>query len=411
MPYRRAKRPTWFFQARTRTGWKQLSTRTPDKRLAEKIEAMWEELANEHRAWDLLEPVMGGTVKIGTLFDMWVESGRKVVELRRRMSDVDLEPLIADFLEVHEKKVRPDTLKHIEVHVRTLIPTEQAFPRSSATPELLTKKLYAYKGKPGTVRKVHSDWSGFFDYCVRVRKLFDRNPMEQVDRPPPTKPPIRFYELDVVERIVNWQPTPERRALMALLYGTGIEISVALRLTRADVYEKRKEVRGAGTKTHTRDRMARVADWSWSTFWAHVKTLTPGARLFPESWTRSGAYFWHERTVGWDEKRQEGLKLTERLPLKNARHHWAVRQLRAGAPIKLVQEQLGHASPKLTLDTYGQFRPSGQDRDRWERAATEYEDARRQGLDPASTGAPEGISAADSATAKPSSLTNSRGGT
>jgi integrase len=40
-------------------------------------------------------------------------------------------------------------------------------------------------------------------------------------------------------------------------------------------------------------------------------------------------------------------------PLKNARHHWAVRMLRNGAPIHVVQAQLGHSSAKLTLDTHG----------------------------------------------------------
>jgi site-specific recombinase XerD len=53
---------------------------------------------------------------------------------------------------------------------------------------------------------------------------------------------------------------PARRALFALLHGTGAEVSVALRLTRADVDPAVKEIRAAGTKTHTRDRMARVAD-------------------------------------------------------------------------------------------------------------------------------------------------------
>jgi hypothetical protein len=56
------------------------------------------------------------------------------------------------------------------------------------------------------------------------------NPMLAVERPKPRKPPIMFYELDAVKRIVDVQSDPARRALLALLYGTGTE--VALRLTR-----------------------------------------------------------------------------------------------------------------------------------------------------------------------------------
>lgn len=384
MPYRRAGRPTWSFQARTRAGWRQLSTRTPDRKLAEKIEAAWEALAQDHRAWDCLEPVLQGQMTVGALYDLWRDAGRNVEALRRLLNDVDLEPLVAAFLAIHQAKVRPDSLRHIEVHVRTLIPEGVVFPRSAATVDALTTKLYAYgatkddptPAAPGTIRKVHSDWSVFFAYCTDVRNLFERNPMEKVERPPARKPLVRFYELDVVERIVAWQPTAERRALFAMMYGTGIEISVALTLTRADVIEGRKEVRGAGTKTHTRDRMARVADWAWPTLWAYAKDLLPAARLFPGVPSRYTASDWHVLTTG-----PKGLALAVIYPMYNARHHWAVRQLRAGAPIKLVQEQLGHSSPTLTLTTYGQFRPSGHDRDRWEQAATDYEAARLSAAD------------------------------
>lgn len=49
-------------------------------------------------------------------------------------------------------------------------------------------------------------------------------------------------------------------------------------------------------------------------------------------------------------------------PLKNARHHWAVRMLRGGAPVRVVQAQLGHSTATLTLDTYGRWMPASDDR-------------------------------------------------
>lgn len=393
MTYTREGRPTHYFEARTRSGWVSLSTRTPDKRLAQKIEAMWEELANEHRAWDVLEPVLLRQMKIGALYDLWQASGKKVVELRRQLNDVDLEPLIAPFLAVHAKKVKPDSLRHIEVHLRHLMPADKPFLRSLATTDYLTAALYGYPGKPGTTRKVHSDWSVFFAYCTKVKKFFDRNPMDDVDRPAAAKPLVRFYELKTVERIVGWQPTAERRALFALLYGTGIEITVALALTRADIVARRKEVRAAGTKTHTRDRAARVSDWAWPTLWEYAEPMLPAAKLFPNVPSRYTASDWHAATL-------KALELSERHPMYNARHHWAVRQLRAGAPIKLVQEQLGHASPNLTLSTYGNFRPSASDRDHWEQVATDYDKAK-----------PGSDTAAHTANGVTTMLSNSRGGT
>jgi site-specific recombinase XerD len=76
----------------------------------------------------------------------------------------------------------------------------------------------------------------------------------------------------------------ERRALFAVLYGTGIEVGTALRLTRADVWDASREIRAAGTKTHTRDRVAVVADWAWPIIADYVRRILPTAPLFPAKW-------------------------------------------------------------------------------------------------------------------------------
>lgn len=398
MAYRRPGRPTFYAQLRVRKGWRQICLRTPDGQLAKKIEAMWHTLVEDHLAWDVLDHVILGSLPITTLFDHWREAGRNVGALRRLLDDVDLEPLVSDFLAVHKAKVTADTVAHITTHLRELLPAGTPFPRSKATPEILTAALYAPRKdgksrKPGTRRKVHSDWSVFFAYCTDVRSLFERNPMEKVSRPPTTKPPIRFYELDVVERVVEWQPTDQRKAVFALLYGAGIEVSVVLRLHRSDFNPATKEVRAAGTKAHSRDRVSRIADWAWPIVWSYVKTMTPQTALF-DGITRSGVGFWHRQSIslgiskpvgrkdgtrgGSAELVKEALKLDLVCTVHNARDHWAVRSLRSGAPVALVQHQLGHASPTLTLNKYGRFMPSASDRNAWERKATLYETKRRE---------------------------------
>jgi integrase len=82
--------------------------------------------------------------------------------------------------------------------------------------------------------------------------------------------------------------------------------------------------------------------------------------------------------VGQGEETGTGLNLPKRHPLHCARDHWAVRAARAGTPIAVIQTQLGHGSPVLTLTKYGRFLPSAADRQKWEEAATRYEMARRQ---------------------------------
>jgi integrase len=386
MPYKRDGRPSFYFDGLLRSGGRrQFCTRTPDRRLAQKMEAMWDDLAKRHRAWDILDSVVAGRLTVGQLFDAWSETRQDVDAIRRRLADVDIEPLVNEWYAVHEGQVKVDSARHALAHVRFLLPESETRLASTVSSGWLSQRLASYPGSRNTRRKVHSSWSVFFDHLTRVRPVFSENPMARVDRPRQEVTPIRFYDQDTAERIVEWQPTEERRALFALLYGTGIEISVALGLTRGQIDFVTKEVRAPGTKTHTRDRLARVAEWAWPIVEAYARTFTPNAPLFPGVPDRYTASDWHRQTIGVGVKdthgnvASPGLNLRDRYPMSNARHHWAVRRLRSGSSIYDVQRQLGHSSPTLTLRTYGQFIPTGIDRDEAERAATEYE-LRRKAL-------------------------------
>ena len=222
MAYRRGRRKTWSFQARTARGWKQLSTGVTDRVLATRMERMWERLAGEFRAWDLLDPVLEGLQEIGTLFDLWERTDHAPHDVRRLLEDRDLEPLVADWHAVYCRK-HPDTDSpaHALVHVRALLPAGQVRNVSAVTTAWLTERLYAYPAAAATLKKVHASWSVFFDYCTRVRGLFTVNPMAAVEKPDVRRGPIQFYDLETVKRIVEAQPDPARRALVALLYGTG----------------------------------------------------------------------------------------------------------------------------------------------------------------------------------------------
>jgi integrase len=93
--------------------------------------------------------------------------------------------------------------------------------------------------------------------------------------------PVEFYDLATVRRIIDAQPSAERRALLSLLYGTGIEVGTALRLTRADCWTETQEINAAGTKTHTRHRVAVVSEWAWPAVRDYVRPFldTYGAFL------------------------------------------------------------------------------------------------------------------------------------
>ena len=364
MVFRRKKRPTLYFQAKRRFGFTQLSTHTTDKLTAQRIEHMWAALAGK-RAWDLLEPVLAAPETIGALYDLWEATKHNTDEMRRRREDVDLEPLVADWHAVYTTHVAKDSADHALVHVRFFFPAGTPRLRSTVTDAWLTELLATYPGRRNTLRKVHSSLSSFLgEYCTGVKKLFPVNPMDSVKRPKLQQALPDLYDADAVARIVEWQPTPARRAFMALVYGTGADVSAALTVERSDVSPERHEVRIKGTKTAFRDRIVRVSDALWPVFWRHAKTVLTG-RIWPATWNRWTVSDWHRDATG-------ALELAKRLPLRKARHHFAVRLLQAGAPVRVVSEQLG-SDERTVLRHYGPWITSPDDRARAETLAVQHE--------------------------------------
>lgn len=377
MVYRRRPRPSFYFEAKLRHGFRQLCTHTPDKRLAERIAHMWGELALRYRAWDLLEPVLAKPQTIGTLYDLWIETGRDVEAMRRKRADVDLGLVVQEWAAVYETQVAKDSAAHALAHVRHFFPEGTPRLASAVTADWITTELAKYPGRRNTRRKVHSSLSGFFDYCVLPKRIFAASPMAHVDRPGLERSLVEFYDSGTVEKIMRWQPDPVRSAFFALVYGTGADVSPALLVERSDVNPATKEVRIAGTKSAARDRLIRLNAQAWSAFWAHAKTVLAG-RIFPEAWNRWTVSDWHRQTVGEGTKdthgavEREGLKLTKRLPLRKARHHFATRLLQAGAPVRVVSEQLG-SDERTVLKHYGPWITSPDDRARAEKIAAAHE--------------------------------------
>jgi integrase len=154
---------------------------------------------------------------------------------------------------------------------------------------------------------------------------------------------------------------------LSALHGTGIEVSVALSLKRRDIDLLRREIHGKGTKTKARERVAKVAEWAWPLVEGHVAFLnshiplaTPNALLFPGI-SRHLATHKHRKAC-------QALGI-EDYRLKDSRHTYAVRAIRAGAPFEVVARQLGHVDTTMVVRVYGRFKPSEAEMTDWERIA------------------------------------------
>ncbi len=358
MVFRRGGRPTYYLKLPTRTGWVQRSTDTAHAPTARKMARMLAELGpHGARAWDLLDAVYEHRLTLGALFDAW--RADDLDGLRARLTDVDLAGHVAAWLAWLTDRAKPDTAQHYALHLRTLIPEGQPFWRSQLTAPAVAKWLATRPVSGGTKRKYLAAVQSFVRYLLEVGELAS-NPVRDVSPPPPADPRCTFLELPDVLRLVDGSAQPHA-AIFALAYGAGLEVSAILSLIDTDIDTASRQVRAKGTKAWTRDRLARVADWAWPFLEQHCATVLPGERLFRgiDRWQASEAHRERCRALGLTGYR-----------LHDARHHWAVRMARAGAPFELIARQLGHRDVAMVAKVYGRFKPDTEERDRWERIAS-----------------------------------------
>lgn len=361
----------------TRTGWQSVSTGTRDRDTAKAIERMLHDLGPRgRRDWELLDAVADHRLPIGDLFDAW--RANHLDRVRTMLGDVDLEPAVARWLRSKAGNIADDTRAHYAMHLRTLIPEGEPFPRSRFTADRCDEWLAGLEVASGTRRKYYTAASQFGDYCVRTLKVLSTNPLRDVDVPKAGPPRVLFLELADVRLLVDAVPEPYR-SLFALLYGSAIEISTALTLRARDVNRSSREIHARGTKgvrgvRAYRDRIVRVAEWAWPQVERLVADKLPEAPLFPglNRWTVSDEHRAACQRLGFAGYR-----------LHDARHHWAVRAMRAGAPAEIVARQLGHADATLVLRVYGKWSPGAVEREKWEQiaAAQDRVQAKKPGAD------------------------------
>lgn len=179
----------------------------------------------------------------------------------------------------------------------------------------------------------------------------------------PRKPaglPKALTEAEVgslLDAVVGHEPVHKRdRAILELLYGTGMRIGELCALALGDLDPDIGVVRvfGKGAKERIvpvgRAARAAVAEW-----------LAPGGRdaLAPARWARRGdadAMFLNlrggrlSRQAAWAAVRTYGdrVGLGDRLTPHVLRHSCATHMIEHGADIRIVQELLGHASVSTT---------------------------------------------------------------
>jgi len=204
-----------------------------------------------------------------------------------------------------------------------------------------------------SIRLKVSAVKSFFKFCLRQR-FIDNNPAALISTPKPeNKLPSFLSQAEIEQMINNFNPkVPFEvciKALVELIYGSGLRISEALELDLGELDKKAKVLKIAGKGK--KQRIVPLSQKSTEALSDYLKVrpallgkernnalfLTKkGKRLYPVA-----AYRAVKKAVG---EVSETLKKSPHV----LRHSFATHLLDNGADIRSVSEMLGHASLSTT---------------------------------------------------------------
>jgi integrase/recombinase XerD len=220
--------------------------------------------------------------------------------------------------------------------------------------------------RPASHRRKAASIRAFYRFCFS-EELIERDIGGLLDLPRQTRQLPDTLDLSQVEALLaspdTAQPAGIRdRALLELLYASGLRISEALRLDREDLYVDGGFVRVIGKGD--RERLVPVGDIALraiSRYLAEVRGVWFAAarergRPTAEVTARGGPLFisMRGRRFGrmdaWRMLRRAALDagLKARVTPHTLRHSFATHLLEGGADLRVVQELLGHASITTT---------------------------------------------------------------
>jgi integrase len=220
------------------------------------------------------------------------------------------------------------------------------------------------KRSASTTRKALGVLRGTLDLAVADRRLAV-NPALRVKQPRLPLVEQQFLTAGELTSLAEKTANERDRLLVLLLGWTGLRFGEAIALRRSDVDVLRRRIRversavevGAeivvgAPKTH-QARTVTLPRFLADDLAAYMRAAR-GELLFPDE---LGGFL---RNTNWRRRAFAPAVARAKLPplrVHDLRHTAASLSIHAGASVKAVQSQLGHASATMTLDRYGHLWP------------------------------------------------------
>ena len=272
-----------------------------------------------------------------------------------RPSRSTLDEYLADWLEWHGPSVRPRTLTsyrgHVERHISPLLGGIRVLRLAPADVRRLIADRLAAGLSPSTVGRIITTLRIGLNAGIAEGMLAD-NPARLVRLPRVEREPVLAMTVRDARAILAAVRGDRFEALYVLLLGSGLRLGEALSLDWRDVDLDRATVRVRHGKTARSIRTVPLPGF------AAVALRVQQRRA---------------RRYGPDEPVFLGPRRSERLRGDSVLHHWKILRaahglrpmrlhdlrhahatllLAAGVPMRLIADQLGHASPAITANIY-----------------------------------------------------------
>jgi site-specific recombinase XerD len=187
----------------------------------------------------------------------------------------------------------------------------------------------------------------FLKYCLK-RDVAVVAP-EKIDLPKAESRSIKFLEREQVERLLNSAETIRDRAILEVLFSTGLRVSELTNLNRDQINFDRREFGVIGKGRRARVVFLSDAASSWLKKYLDARDDADRALFTRTAGKKDAALRLTPRSV---QRLVEKYVKHARLPVKitphGLRHSFATDLLTGGADLRAIQEMLGHKNVSTT---------------------------------------------------------------
>lgn len=273
-----------------------------------------------------------------------------------KSQDVNWRPLLRGYLEhlSNERRLSRHTLSNYARDIGKLLELSAGTPLGHISAQQVRRhvaQLHARGLHGRTLARMLSAWRGLFNYLARDHG-FAHNPCVGIRAPRAAKRLPHALSPDEAGRLME-VPAADAlavrdKAIMELLYSSGLRLSELTGLAQDDVNLRDATVRVTGKGAKTRilpvGRLALTALRQWLAVRGQIAPAEEKALFVGREGSALGARAVQVRLKQWAVR----LGLADKVHPHALRHSFASHLLQSSGDLRAVQEMLGHASISTT---------------------------------------------------------------